>query len=152
MDSEEAGDTIPPSPYSVSCFLRDGKLVCERKLTGGKGNDASPAAAPAEDPQRTSELSRKAGSFRRDSAAARALQTRQQGRSPAAAQTDAGELRYPSSTAGFSLEGAASPPPDQGYQWNGANAAAAAGRHGPRPSSAVAFSNVPRVSSLMYEG
>ena len=146
MDS--GGDTIPPSPYSVSCFLRDGQLVCERKLTGGKEKETSPAA-PAEDPQRTSELSRKAGSFRRDSAAARALQTRQKARSPPSAATDAGQLRYPSSTAGFSLEGAASPPPDQGYQWNGGRAAVAGSESRP---SAAAFSNVPRVSSLMYEG
>lgn len=160
MDGDAGGEPreakgIPPSPYGISCYLKDGLLRCERRLLEGTTLGARGGGrAPRGDPQRDTRSSRgDEPAFTRDSAMQETMERR--ARATPRTPRDRSSLDFPAGDQylGSLIQGSAHPPPGYGQEFGEPSppvrppprAAAAS----PRPRARASV-NVPVVSSMMY--
>lgn len=162
MDGDADGDpreakSIPPSPYGISCYLKDGLLRCERRLLerttlGARGS----GRAPRSDPQRDTRSSRgDEPAFTRDSAMQQTMDRRS--RATPRKPRDDSSLDFPAGDQylGSLIQGSAHPPPGYGQEVSEPSPPATVR---PAPRTAAVSSqprtrpsvNVPVVSSMMY--
>lgn len=149
--------SIPPSPYGISCYLKDGLLRCERRLLegttrGARGN----GRAPRSDPQRDTRSSRgDEPAFTRDSAMQQTMDRRS--RAMPRKPRDHSSLDFPAGDQylGSLIQGSAHPPPGYGQEFSEPSLPVAV-RPAPRTAAAATQPrarpsvNVPVVSSMMY--